>query len=465
MIFTRLISLHTGFARSWAVAGAAVAVALWGGPALGKTAPPGWPEAYGLYDWTEASRIIAVGTVAAVDDTALQVDVEEVLRGTVQCQRMTVSPSLVDSCLGPSPVLQAGERAVLFIKGVEEGRFALVYPGAVLNTRFAGLDAIPGIRGLLEITALPEQQRREHAVIDLLDSPNKVLRQAATQFISAHVVSSPDVERYAPQLIAKLSSPDPAVRAVATSGLRRARSAKVMTALVRTTRDANVGVVCAASQGLAKFDDEEAVKALLALFKHEDPDVRVRACLDIDTHVRPDVINALLGATRDPIAKVRAVAATGLIYSIREKEGLTAVPRLKEMLSDSDPEVRGRAARALGETRDPRLVALLLNRLGPSTLPEDEEWPLVSALGMLPHDDETVRVALREHVSRLGASLRQGHRVAITAASLLATAGTPEARTILEDAADNHPLLEVREAARVILGYWNAGEYGNAGSL
>jgi len=415
-------------------------------------------EPYGLYDWAEASRVVMVGTVTAVGSETLQVEVGEVLRGTVEAGRIAVTPSSVSTCTGPSPVLQVGEQAVFFVKGVEEGRLTLVSPGAVLNMRFAGPDAVIGVRRILEIIALPQREQRERAVIDLLGSKNKALHEAAKQFIFRHVVTAPDADRFAPQLIGKLSSPDPEVRVVAAQALLRARSAAATEALVRATRDPNVKVVCAASCGLADRADEEAINALLALFNHADPEVRIRACLDTDTHVRANVIRALLRATRDAIPRVRAMAATGLVYSIRESRGAAAVPRLKEMLSDPDAEVRGRAAMTLGETWDPALASIFLNRLGPRVLPEDEESCLITALASLhslPEGDEIVRAALRSHVPRLAASMRQGHRAAPSAALLLVVAGTPEARSVLEDVAANHPDSEVRGHAATALQYWD----------
>jgi HEAT repeat protein len=456
MILKRLFSPQAGFARSLAAVGTVVAVVLWGCPVLAKTAPPGWPDAYGYYDWAEASRVIAVGKVTAVDNNALQVDVSEVLRGVIQSKRIAVSPSLVSGCTGPFRVLQAGEQAVFFIKGVERGHFALVYPGTVLKMRFAGPDTVPSIRRLLEIAALPQKERRERAVIDLLDSRNKVLHEAARQFISAHVLISPDPDRFAPQLIGKLSSPDPEVREVAARGLSRARSAAAMKALVRATRDPSVSVVCAASEGLGRFNTPESITALLALFRHPHSEARLRACLDISRHVTPEVVKALVKATRDPVAGVRARAATALLYSIREKKADVAIPRLREMLHDRDVRVRGRAAEALAETRDPGLVHTFLAILGDRPLSNEEETPVLRALNMLPWNDPTVKAALSRRVPRLAECLRLG-RAPWAVAGLLESAHTPDARRILGESAKNHPRDDVREHAALALKRWDAG--------
>jgi HEAT repeat protein len=149
---------------------------------------------------------------------------------------------------------------------------------------------------------------------------------------------------------------------------------------------------------------------------------------------------------------------TGLLYSLRERKGEAAVPRLKELLHDPDAQVRGRAAMTLGETRDPGLVRTLLDVLGDDVLPNELEWQVISALGMLlRREDETVRAALRTRVPRLAASLRAGHSAASSAAWLLLAAGTPEARRVLEDVAKNHPRPDVRQEAAFYLERWDAG--------
>jgi hypothetical protein len=456
MFITIPFALRTGFARWLSVTAIVVAGVLLSVPAFGKIAPPGWPDSSSYYDWTEAASVIVVGTVNAIDDTAMQVAVSQVLRGDLQSKRIAVSPSLVFGCVGPSRVLQVGDQAIFFM-GVAGGNFALVYPGTVLNVRFAGSDTVPGISRLLQIAALPQKDRRERAVIDLLGSKNKVLQEAARQFVSAHVVFSPDVNRFAPQLISKLSSsPDPEVRRIAAQGLSRAKGEPVMKALVSATRDPNVEVVCAASEGLGRFNKPESIAALLSLFRHENPEVRVRACLDIDQHVTPAVVKALIKATCDPIAKVRRSAATGLVYCIREKKADAAIPRLKEMLPDPDVEVRGRAAETLAETRDPALVHTFLAMLGDRPLSENEEIPILRALGMLPGNDPTVRDALSRRVPRLAETFRLG-RAPWAVAGLLESAHTLDARRILEDAAKNHPRDDVRQYAALAIKHWDTG--------
>jgi len=236
--------------------------------------------------------------------------------------------------------------------------------------------------------------------------------------------------------------------------------------LVTATQDPDPKVAAAASDGLYRRTDENSVQARLALLKHTSPEVRVRACLDLQQLVRDDVTEAMLRATHDGDPRVRAAAAIALIWPLRE--GLHAevqeappaiVARLKEMLSEADPEVRGRAAAALGETCDPTHAPLLLGRLGPQPLPGEEERAMVSALAMLFSRDMTgaARTALQGYVPRLVLSLRANANNRWAVIPLLRMAGTAEARTALEEVAKSNPDADVRGLAAAELREWDKG--------
>jgi HEAT repeat protein len=414
-------------------------------------------ERSGLYDWAEDSGIVVLGTVVAASDDALKVEVERVLRGSLQLKRIAVTPSLVSDCKGAHPALGPGERGAFFIKGIEDHKFVLAARGAVLNMRFEREDALPGIRRLLEIVALPEQRQRQRAMIDLLDSKNRVLRHAARDFIFVHVIVANDRARFVPLLLSKLSSRDPEARQIAIGGLEGVKNSALIKPLVKATRDPDIRVVSAASMALGKFNTDASIRALLRLLKHPNPEARIRACIDLQFHPTRDVVTALIETSHDPVARVRTVSVLGLGISLRERKSSAGVPRLREMLRDPDPEVRGRAASALGEARDPNLVHTLLNMLGDKVLDGDLECSIMDGLSLLPWNDATVRAALSERVSRLGESLRKGRRCAPCVAGLLVSAHTPKARGILEDVARNHPRPDVRERAAVALKQWDSG--------
>ena len=109
-------------------------------------------------------------------------------------------------------------------------------------------------------------------------------------------------------------------------------------------------------------DREAIARELAAMLRgEEDPMIRAELIRGLAPCQGPEVEQLLSAALKDPATEVRTTACE--VWA--ERGGADAVRQLSEALgSDTDPDVRMAAARALGKTRDPAAVAALGRLLG-----------------------------------------------------------------------------------------------------
>jgi HEAT repeat protein len=108
-----------------------------------------------------------------------------------------------------------------------------------------------------------------------------------------------------------------------------------------------------------EITDHEAIEQIRSLFGSDDAD-RVVNGLEIATRIKgADIIPDVVKLTRHADAPVRAAA----VAFLGEKGSASEIDRLRELLDDSDPDVRGRAAQALFRLRD--AAAARLDRVRP----------------------------------------------------------------------------------------------------
>jgi len=158
---------------------------------------------------------------------------------------------------------------------------------------------------------------------------------------------------------------------------------------------------------LAEMDFREAVPAIVALLERPYPDVRLAAVNALAILAVPGAVQSVVGLLpggsgrearavlaalircaqtdpnrlvpylQHPFPLVRLVAAAALA----ELAGAEHAPALLEAVSDADPEVRSRVARALGHTGRPEVVA------GLARLAVDSAWfvrlQAVASLGQI----------------------------------------------------------------------------------
>lgn len=147
-----------------------------------------------------------------------------------------------------------------------------------------------------------------------------------------------------------LRDSDADVRFSAAHALGELESEDAIDALVDAMlNDPSARVRQASAWALAELESPLTVGPLLEAARDGDAEVRRFALFALGEIQDPAALSGLVGALSDPEPKVRAHAA----FAIGEIEPDTAPPELVRLLADSDAEVRRFALYALGEIEDP----------------------------------------------------------------------------------------------------------------
>lgn len=191
-------------------------------------------------------------------------------------------------------------------------------------------------------------------------------------------------QRDIPGLIGALASRELEVQVAAADALGRIGSSAtgpLITALGSRDRVRLLGIIAA----LGHIGDEQALDALAGLTADTSSEIRWQACIALGETGGDDVVPVLLSTLRDKDKYVRYASAFSLskagyvpetdegrawysagmqdwdrLISLRE----SAVPALTNLLSDTDPDVGGRAARALGAIGSSDAGPALVRALG-----------------------------------------------------------------------------------------------------
>jgi HEAT repeat protein len=154
-----------------------------------------------------------------------------------------------------------------------------------------------------------------------------------------------------------LDDADRDVRATAVNSLVSLDVPDAVPIAVEALEDRDGFVRSIAAMRLGDVGDRRHA-AVLARHLKEDSDgiVRQRAAESLAAVGGDESVAALIGGLDDPMDNVRLAAVRG----IRQLDPLTAIPQLSRLLLE-DPiwEIRVQAARALGATGDPAVVAVL----------------------------------------------------------------------------------------------------------
>lgn len=184
---------------------------------------------------------------------------------------------------------------------------------------------------------------------------------------------------------------------------------------------------------------ERAVFPVLKRLTGSGADIAAAAADLLGATASATAYERLSRATRDdsPLVRERALRA------MTEIGGGDLTRAAATLLRDPVAPVRAAAAHAVGSVSEPTGAALLIARLGAES-DEDVLVELLWALGRT--GDASVVDAVAGYARAGGALTKRPRRVRIAAAQALATAGTPAARAILQELADD-PEPEVRAAA------------------
>ncbi len=198
------------------------------------------------------------------------------------------------------------------------------------------------------------------------------------------MAQSPAEER-----IGDLQSPAASVREHAARRLGRLADRAAVPALIDALGDAKASVRREAAKALGFIKDARAVAALAKALGDPDTNVRFYAAYALGEIKAPEAAEKLIRALRDPQWSVRSQAAWALretrdpgifrqlvsalkqkgadaaqiVWVLRHSRSAAAVENIAGLLQAADPDVRKRAAAALGELKDAKAVDPLIGAL------------------------------------------------------------------------------------------------------
>lgn len=409
---------------------------------------------YTMLELAEKSDVVFVGKVTVIGEETASVAVDEVFCGKLSADLVLVTPVTISSCTGRRPNLSIGEQVLIFGNEIGNKHVTLTMGGQgkrtlVPESRKMELQALSK---LLAIAPLVEHKKNE-AMLTLVRSQNERLRSESRSYIISKLSYSELREEYKDDLVALIMDDDPELQ---RTGLQALRFVKVPTSIpriVELTHGENPAIVSAASMALGQYDTEESVAALIALTKHENAQIKIRACIDIDRSRRPEAKEALKQLLDDADPKVRARGPRGLVYWLRRNEADDVLPRLIEMLEDEDPMVRASAADKLGECRNTELVPPLLGALRKETKDENIRRSILNALYChYSKGDAKAKELIDKDLGLIIDALKKGgphdnFGPSFQAVGILGFSSKAEAGEALKWAADSHPNKEIRAYA------------------
>lgn len=203
-------------------------------------------------------------------------------------------------------------------------------------------------------------------VLDLLLRYASLLRGAEAERIVAYL----EREGYVSEALRELRSRHQWRRAQAAGVLGRMHSARAVGALIRALRDESPDVRTMAARSLAAIGDPRAIAALTAALADTSrwtPSIVATDLIEMGVEVVPTLVRIAAGAADgDAGAHEAAVAAVRVLGEIRDPRAAAA---LLELLKDSpDLDLRARAAAALGAIGGPQVVLVLVASL------QDPAW-------------------------------------------------------------------------------------------
>ena len=270
-------------------------------------------------------------------------------------------------------------------------------------------------------------------------------------------------------LVARLTSPDAAMREVAAFGLGLSQPASALDPLIAALRDATSSVRANAAWALGRIENGHALAPLIAVFRDADPKVREAAVVAagrIDSSSSTAALMRVLQSDDSP--RVRRVAA----WALGQKEARAATDVLGTALGkESDPRVREMIVWALGNSRGRSALPAIANALrrdDDDAVRETAAWALaelgdrsaVEALGAAAESDKSSRVRgtaawgigqLRGDGGKAPAGLLKALRddeddTRLKAAWALGQIGDPASLNAIRDALKAEKSNEVRRA-------------------
>jgi len=269
-------------------------------------------------------------------------------------------------------------------------------------------------------------------VLPLLESKDPTVRARA-----ASLLGSLDAPKAVPALIGRLKDDSPVVRRHAAQALGFLGNNAAMQPLQAALQDTDKTVRADAAAALVGFADARADAPVLAMLKSRSPDTRLIALKALTLNGRLDA-GQCIGMLKDSDPKVRGAAARALLYldapgrvdallaalndpdagvraaavaSLEQTEKERTEKPILALLEDPDPKVRLAAATELRDCDDPRVS----ETLGSIMLGADQALSEAAAFQLgwrVPDDPDRVATGDRESKARAEAlrARRNGNR-------------------------------------------------------
>ncbi|HEX7262010.1 MAG TPA: HEAT repeat domain-containing protein, partial [Luteolibacter sp.] len=406
-----------------------------------------------ILELAEQSDTAFVGKVTVVGNDTADAEVSEVLSGKLAAKSVTITPVLIQHCVGSDINFTVGEEMMIFGKMADDNRVRVSASGQgkiTLDPKNRDM-MLAAVRRIIEIAPLEESDKNK-AMLAEVRSRNQPLSRESRHYIASRISHSKLNHHYQDELISLIAENDPELQLTGLQGIEFVDSRDVIPRMGELTRSGDLRVVAAASMALKRYDTAESTAAIVALTKHDNPQVRIRACIDLDYSRRPEAKAALIRLFDDGDPEVRAMGPRGLVQWLRRNDADDVLPRLVAMLSDGDSRVRASAAEHLGECRNSGLIAPLLDALGK---PQDENMKRSILNSLYCHyskGDPRARELIDNDIRLVAATLRSGgpndaSGASFQAVGILSLSTRAEARESLQWAAKSHPNAEIRSHA------------------
>jgi hypothetical protein len=409
-----------------------------------------------VFELAQKCNVAFTGTITAIDTDTATIRIDQLLLGKVDGPTVVVAPSTQPTDVGRYLACRAGD--IVLIYGTQNpGKPVTVLGGgeAMFKLDPARRQDVTGAaKRLLEIVSLREPEEKEKAMLAAAGGDNPQLRAIAQDFVRRNIDSEARVAKYKKEFSALLGSDVPDEQRTALDTMRFVTGPENLPRIIGLTHSKDIGVVESASLALGRYDTAESQAALIALTKDENPQVRIRAAIDLSESRRAGAKEALAILLTDKAASVRAIAPRGLVFLLRDGKANDLIPNVAALLSDTDDAVCIAAAQALSEPRDTAAITPLLDALeNPKIGHELAYFTLQSLYSHYTKDGDAAKALIDKRINSIIAALRAdtsqgGMGAGFQAISILSACGLPEAHAAIDWAAASHPNSDVRAYAK-----------------
>ncbi len=410
-----------------------------------------------LYELAEKSDVVFTGKVTTVSEKNAKVVVKDVLFGELAEEKVSVSPVQIRSCIMLHKNFSIDESVLIFGTQESKGRVMVVEAGHGKRSLKPEnqLSTLATVKRILEINRLDEDARHK-AMLSEVRNSDALMRMEVHRYIVSRIAHSDQRDRYKDELVALIKDPDPQVQRTALQAVQYIRDDDLVPLLAECTQRDDIQIIEAASMALSQHDTPESTKALIALTRHENPKIRIRAAVDLGNGItQPEAIEALTELLDDPDVEVRAMTPRRFVKWFRRGQAGEVIPQLVELLEDENWQIRSNAAHALGEYRTHETIGPLLETLKKCG-PEDGNvrWMTLNALYChCSKGGARERAIVDDQIDLIAGIVTEStpetdYRTSLNAIGILSCSSTEEAKKALKWAAKHHDKKDIRNYAK-----------------